>query len=547
VRRREFLRWGAVTAVGPYLLGLVRPFSAAGRILDLGATRLIRGMVRLHRYTVAEGSTFRFDPNRNTTLVMTGNMVVRGTLEMKPRPGVRHTLRFVGIDERKFVGGGMEVLESDVGLWVMGRGRLDIRGEPRAGWNRAGADPTWTPDDEILTTPFAPDDTSTFAPRQAQLASVSSPDGRVFTQEAFNLTRSVRIEGTRRGRAHIFIRSSAPQSILYAAVRHVGPRQGALPDDNYFVPGRYGLHFHMCGRGSVGSVVTGTVVRDCGSHAFVPHMSDGIEFSDCIAYGVNEDAYWWDAPDRSNDVRYEHCMAAKLVPIPIYRGYRLTGFNLGLGTGLVANDCVVAGNQGNSGASGFEWPSDTNSTSGLVWTMTSCVAHNNTWAGIYFWHNDVSHHTVTDFTSFQNHIGVEHGSYWNLLHVGNLLTFANGAGLVMHALSVGAPPSEYQSAYVDSRIFDGIAIVNHVVPTTGITTFSGSIVPRVSVNEVQGAPSRFDFVNCTTDGTSPLEPTDFAVTSMRPTSVYRVQRVEGTAFTVDPDGSSTVIPAFFPY
>ena len=338
----------------------------------------------------------------------------------------------------------MNVLATDIGLWVMGAGKLDVRGESRAGWNRKGTDPTWRSTHEILTTPFARGDSTTFARYRGPtatspggLAKVKSPDGRVFTQEAFNLTRSVRIEGTKGGRAHIFIRSSAPQSIKYAAIRYMGPRQGALPDGNHFVLGRYGLHFHMCGQGSVGSQVTGTVIRDCGSHAFVPHRSNGISFTDCVAYDVNEDAYWWDAPDRSNDVHYQHCMAAKLVPIPSFRGYTLTGFNLGLGSGLVANDCVVAGNQGNTSASGFEWPENTNSNSGLVWTMTNCSAHNNKWAGIFIWQNDQSRHTVSDFSSFRNHIGIEHGAYDNLYHVDGLLTFDNGTGLVMHALSSG--------------------------------------------------------------------------------------------------------------
>ena len=108
----------------------------------------------------------------------------------------------------------------------------------------------------------------------------------------------------------------------------------------------------MCGDGSRGSQVVGTVVRDCGSHAFVPHKSNGISFTDCVAYDVNEDAYWWDAPDRSNDVHYQPLHGGQARPrSPVFRGYTLTGFNLGLGSGLVANDCVVAGNQGNTSAS----------------------------------------------------------------------------------------------------------------------------------------------------------------------------------------------------
>lgn len=545
MKRRELLRMGAVAAAGSSVLGLARSMRSSVGAAGRHDIRVIRGTVRLSRHTVGEGRTLRFDPSVDTTLVMSGNLVVLGTLEMRPRKGVTHTLRFVDIDETEFVGGGMDVVAGDVGLWVMGNGRLNIRGEPRAGWNRTGTDPSWSRNDEIVATPFLAGDVSTFRPYSGTLADVSAPDGRVFTQEAFNLTRSVRIEGTPGGRTHIFIHSSARQSIRYAAIRYVGPRQGELPDNNDFVLGRYGLHFHMCGRGSEGSTVRGVVIRDCGSHAFVPHLSDGITFSDCIAYGVNEDAYWWDNPDRSNEIQYQHCMAARLVPIPSNRGYRLAGFNLGLGSGLVANDCVVAGNLGNTGASGFIWPKQTNSRSELVWTMTNCVAHNNKWSGIYFWHNDISHHTVTDFTSFYNRIGVEHGSYWNILHVDRLLTFSNNIGLVMHALS--ASESDDQMAYRDSRMYDGLAVGNHVVSTTGVAAFYGSVISRVWVEEERGSPSRFDFVSCTSDGSTSLEPAEFTVMHMVPDSAYRVQRGDGTAYQVNPNGTSTIISTFAPY
>jgi hypothetical protein len=539
MRRREFLRLGAVAAAGAGVLGVAHSVRNAAGKPGRGDLRVISGTVRLRRHTVGVGRTLRFDPAVNTTLVLSGNLIVRGTLEMRPRRGVTHTIRFVGIDESKFVGGGMEVLDSDVGLWVMGKGRLDILGEPRAGWNRTGTDETWRRNDEVLTTPFLAGDVSTFAPFSGTLAETSAPDGTVVTQEAFNLTRSVRIEGTPGGRTHIFINSSARQSIRYAAIRHVGPRRA---DGDHFVPGRYGLHFHMCGRGSVGSTVRGVVVRDCGSHAFVPHLSDGVTFADCIAYGVNEDAYWWDDPDRSNHIQYRHCMVAKLIPIPSNRGYRLAGFNLGLGTGLVAHDCVVAGNLGNTAASGFKWPRQTNSKSGLVWSMTNCVAHNNKWAGIYFWHNCTSPHTVTDFTSFHNRIGIEHGSYWNLLHVDRLLTFSNNIGLVLHSLSAGAPSDRL--AYRDARMYDGMAVANHKVPTTGVAILSDSIVSHVWVEEARGAPAEYDFVNCTKDGSTSLEPADFTVRDMLPDSVYRVQRGDGTAYQVNPNGTSSDIPSF---
>ena len=195
MRRRQFLRLSA-GAAGGYAIGLLAPRAGASQLAVGGGVTKVLGQLRLGSHTVVPGRTLTFDPNHDTTLELTGNLVVEGTLEMRPNPGITHTLRFVDIDESRFVGGGMDVLDSDVGLWVMGRGQLDIEGQPRVGWNRTGAHETWKKTDEILTTPFAPGDTTTFAPYSGRLDTVTAPDGRTFTQEAFNLTRSVNIEGT---------------------------------------------------------------------------------------------------------------------------------------------------------------------------------------------------------------------------------------------------------------------------------------------------------------------------------------------------------------
>jgi hypothetical protein len=541
VRRREILRAGAVVA-GGYALGVSRVLPATAGLLDRGDITLAQGTSRPSSLTVPAGHTLRFDPDRNVTLELRGNLVVHGTLEMKPKRGVRHVLRFVGIDEEDFVGGGMRVLDSDVGLWVMGHGKLDIRGDPRAGWNRTGSDPTWKPNDEILTTPFEPGDYTTFAPYQGAsagspggLATVTGPDGRVFTQEAFNLTRSVRIEGTRRGRTHIFIRSSAPQSILYAAIRHVGPRKATTDPQvpTASVLGRYGLHFHMCGKGSRGSRVEGTVVRDCGSHAFVPHMSDGVTFTDCVAHGTNEDAYWWDPGTTTNETMWMHCLAARLVPIPAFRGSRLAGFNLGNGTGNALVDSVVVGNQGNKQAAGFIWPE---SGSG-VWLFQDCVAHNNKRDGLFVWQNTVSPHKIEDFAAFRNGYGIEHGAYHNVFDFERCVTFENARGLLIHALSASAASGPLR--WIDSSFQDGLLVSGHTLAATEPALFVDSPCAAVIVDERQTrVGGAYDFVR------TGLEPADWTVSAMDASSVYRVQREDSSAYRVNPDGTTTPIEPF---
>jgi hypothetical protein len=466
---------------------------------------------------------------------LTGNLVVEGTLEMKPKPGVHHTLRFVDVDERRFVGGGMEVLDSDVGLWVMGHGQLDIEGEPRAGWNRTGSDPTWKATDEILTTPFAPGDYLTFAPHSGALSTVTGPDGRVFTQEAFNLTRSVRIEGTPTGRSHIFIRSSKPQNIRHAAIRYMGPRLPSSRGGSALVVGRYGLHFHMCGDGSRGSVVRGTVLRECGSHAFVPHLSHGIGFRDCIAHLVNEDAFWWDRgrQNASDDIVYDHCLVAGVGPSSGRHGYTMSGFNLPDGKDNVVRDSVVAGNFGSGSASGFQWQSGASG----IFLFQGCVAHNNRNDGIFVWQNNSTHHVIEDFVAFRNRIGIQHGAYSNAYEYRHCMTFGNQAGLVVNARSSRRPKK--QLTWRGCEFSDGV-VVNTSFKTDADqpALIVDSPCASVQVDERNAGRSTFDFVRCG------LNPSDWTVTSMHANSVYRVQEDGGSAYRVNPDGTTVAIPPF---
>jgi hypothetical protein len=355
----------------------------------------------------------------------------------------------------------------------------------------------------------------------------------VFTQEAFDLTRSVHIEGTRRGRTHIFIRSSAPQSIQYAAIRYVGPRQGTLPNANHLVAGRYGLHFHMCGDGSRGSQVVGTVIRNCGSHAYVPHMSNGVTFTDCVAYSVNEDAYWWDPGAATNDTTWSHCLAARLLPIPSFRGYRLAGFLLGGGSGNTLIDSVAVGNLGGTGATGFIWPE----TGSGLWTFRGCVSHNNKTDGLFVWQNNDSPTVIQDFVAFRNRYGIEHGAYHNAFAYERCTTFENGRGMLLHSVSVSAPSGPLR--WTDSNFDDGIQVVKHTLAPENPAVIADSPCSTVSVAEAGGrAGGAYDFIR------TGLEPSDWTVSSMDPSSVYRVQRADGTAYRVNPDGTIAPIPAF---
>ena len=420
------------------------------------------------------GATLRLDPAASVTLTFTQNLVVEGTLVSRPGPGVTHTIRFDDVNEALFVGGGMTPIASDVGLWVMGQGRLDLAGREKRAWTRlAGgvtrgatsiqleADPAgWQPGDAIVIAPTGPPTDAGFwsAFDEAKIAGVEGRNvtlavplkydhpqvGGRWTAEVFVLSRSVVIEGTPHGRAHVFLHSSAPQSLANVEIRHMGPFNARDPETT--VVGRYPLHFHHAGDGSRGSTVRGVVVHHSGNRAFVTHASHGVTFESTVAYDVIETPYWWDpAPrgtqrkvrDGSNDsdgVVYDRAIAALVRPTVQFRGYRLAGFQVASGTNLRLVDSVAIGVQGNKSSSGFHWPEG---QSASPWVFEGNVAHNNKRDGIFVWQNTPIRHRISDFTAYYNGgAGIEHGAYGNAYLYERLALFGNReAGIHLHAVS----------------------------------------------------------------------------------------------------------------
>ncbi|GAA4842215.1 hypothetical protein [Kitasatospora terrestris] len=419
-----------------------------------------------------------FARDRTLSLASAGNVEVRGSLALAPTGAAVHTLRFPEVDEKRFQGGGTALVGSDTGLWVTGTGYLRLDGAAKTAWVRAAAalkpgettiklstaPEGWQTGDELAITPTLAPDTDGFSTAY-DYATVRSVDGATVTLDAplrrahprvavgagltlgaevLNLTRTVRVEGTAEGRAHIHITSSRHADVRHAALRWLGPRAAGKDKWNGQpvtepVLGRYGLHFHMLADSSRGTVVEGVVVRDTGNHAFVPHASHGITFRSCISHETWEDAYWWDGPldtrtpqGPSDDIAYDACVASRTVFEPNPRAYRLTGFSLGAGSGSSARGCVAVGVQGATGASGYEWPE----TSEGVWTFERCLAHNNLENGVFVWLNAQHHHTVAQFVAYHNGgWGIEHGAYLNDFDYLSSVLYGNaGGGVAVHAL-----------------------------------------------------------------------------------------------------------------
>ena len=190
-----------------------------------------------------------------------------------------------------------------------------------------------------------------------------------------NLTRNVRIEGTAAGPAHVFIRSSRPQSIRYTQIRHV-------------------------------SVLT------------MGDASQGITFRDDISYNNVWDAFWWDPSpnnrepgDPTNDTLIDGSIVAKSLGVPDdNRDYRLSAFNLGMGRNNTVRNSTAGGT---AGSAGFGWPEDAgqNLPGNGVWTFNQGnVSHNNHDNGLFVWQNTDTLHDVSNFVSYHNvSYGIEHG------------------------------------------------------------------------------------------------------------------------------------------
>ncbi|HVX52212.1 MAG TPA: PA14 domain-containing protein [Chitinophagaceae bacterium] len=432
-------------------------------VLDLGFTS-IAGM------TV--NGTLQFNPTKTAKLVTTKNVVVQGLLDLSPATfNVVHLLKFIDINESDFVGGGMTVLDSDTGLWVMGSGKLNINGTPKTSWTnatsgvKAGAtsfsvlDATgWNVGDEIMIVPTEKpgfytqdwiDSTGTlvdsFMPKfevriitqikgnqisfaqplrfnhLAVTSSVTSQSNVTTTKNWFpevaNLTRNVQIQGskdtgdsyTAYKRSHIFICSSVAQQIKYLECKYLGPRKLQGKSRPQLITGRYGIHFHHCDDGSQGSLVEGCALINIGSRCYVPHVSNGVTMRNNIAFNALEEAFWWDWQDISHNTTWQNNLLAAIRLNGTSNN--CTGMALGQGDNNIARGNVaVYANGGieHNGGGAFSWLTDAEG----VWIFENNLAHSCV-TGIFVWQNSSHNHTIVNYSSYNCHEGVEHGAYGN--------------------------------------------------------------------------------------------------------------------------------------
>lgn len=335
--------------------------------------------------------TLILDSTKNVILTVTGNIIVTGLLISRPNPDVTHMIRFTGIDESKFVGGGDVPLDSDPGLWVIGAGQLDLQGTVQPIFEKG----------------------------------ITNPE--TLKQFASGATSNLRIEGTATGQSHIFIKSSKPQTIKYVGFRYMGPRRDRDGDGvKELVTGRYAIHFHHCDDGSRGTVIEGCIARDCNNHCYVPHGSHGITMRGNIAYNVTETPFWYDLGHKTNDLIWENNLVANVAYVPRALDqdsgdaptFGAGGFVLGFGDGNICRGNVVIGTVGDTReGAGFIWPEIRNDTDPTLqlespWTFEDNTAI-NCQAGLSVWQNNLHHHIVRNTTIIGCPVAILHGAYGN--------------------------------------------------------------------------------------------------------------------------------------
>ena len=510
--------------------------------IELGAFETIVTGFQPDGFTVPAGETWRIQGLVETPK----NVVVHGTLKMR----AGDTLRFVNVNEANYVGSGNVVLDSDVGLWVMGpSGVLDAQGTPKLAWNRTGSDSSWLPGDVKKITPTGP---GSFVCSNYTGGPVPQAYPDVPPAEVFNLTRDCKIEGTPGGRAHIFIISPQVQFVKHVEISYMGPRK-----NNDVVVGRWPLHFHHGGDGQRGTVVDGVVVHDFGSHAFVPHDSAGITFRYCIAYKGTGTGFWWDDNEETADAVWEDCLAAECARSSTESTTRASGFLMhSQAPGGVARRCVAAAISDGLQARGFTWTSP----SSQHWVFEDNVAHNCE-LGIRWWANvsrDGTPPARTDrFTAYNNsQWGIFQGAYRHparhdqAILRGNPLEWHAAADFsVPSGQTAGATRTDIDVAgrFPYALIVSGSNLGQSAAHTFIECVFDGATDSAVAT-DVNTTRRDIDFVRCLVGGVD-LEFSDFSrLEDQRPLVeqdwLIRVQRLDGTAFSFGPLGGPTDIPPF---
>jgi hypothetical protein len=454
-----------VGRVGPNSAPSVWPF-------DDDVDVVLSGPATLDRTTTVNSldqNGFDLTITPGVTLRSRGNIIndARIICDASASPELNTVIEFIGIDESTMKGSGFGrggvadergIMATDIGLWTVEAGTLELTGATKLAWTNSAAGIVagqsvitaaesitgWRVGDTVVITPTKRGElvghrttiTEIISSTSFRLAAPTTTDhptvdvwGTTHYPELLNLSRNIKIRGTSAGRSHtIFLHCTQPQTLSYvefSKMGPVGPDDGTDPHDNLPL-GRWAVHFHHGMDDVRGSSLTGCTAYDVGSYAFVPHKAHGVTFTDCIAHEVGIGGFWWDdemavaeaigytgnmaalAGDDTEDAIWDHCVASQIRATRAWDGSTMDsqnkfGFSLGKApleilTPSEVTDCVAVGVQGDYRFEngGFSWKS----THSGRWTTDGSLAHNCI-KGIDLWANNeaypIAHSGMTEY------------------------------------------------------------------------------------------------------------------------------------------------------
>jgi hypothetical protein len=309
-------------------------------VVRSGDTVTVTGAAQAAHVTV--DGVLRASRASNSTLTLNGNLIVQGQgwidygTRTSPLPAnVVARVRFF-LNESRYVGGMTGApLDSDVGVWAVGRGRLTTAGPDRGAWtllrttapagsNQITVDPThvtrWYAGDEVMVGPsnqirsggspyederrvivadlgggrFQLDRPLSYT-HDVQSVNWTDPAGDPWTETLAppvgNLSRNIVFEGADLNhRPHFMVTNEATVQLEDLAIVGFSPiprNIGRFGDPRRPVPipfGRYALHFHLQSDASRGSAVRQVVIRDGMGNGMHIHQSFGVVVEDLIVY-----------------------------------------------------------------------------------------------------------------------------------------------------------------------------------------------------------------------------------------------------------------------
>jgi hypothetical protein len=106
--------------------------------IEKGQTYKLSANLDLKEVLYVEG-VLEFDNTKNVKITTTKNIIVTGKLvsDLRNQPDLVHEIYFKDVDMTKFIGGGTDPIDSDIGLWYMGAGVPDLKGAFKTSYTTA--------------------------------------------------------------------------------------------------------------------------------------------------------------------------------------------------------------------------------------------------------------------------------------------------------------------------------------------------------------------------------------------------------------------------